>query len=43
MGAIIFLLFMLFCIGIVYPAIMWVRWRLFFSKKISLKEYWQDV
>lgn len=43
MGAIVLLMILLFGIGVVYPAVMWVRWKLFYSKKISLKEYWQDV
>lgn len=43
MGAIFFLIILLFGISVVYPAVMWVRWKLFYSKKISLKKYWKDV
>ena len=43
MGAMFLLMILLLGMSVVYPAIMWVRWKLFYSKKISLKRYWQDV
>lgn len=43
MGAVIMLLLMLLFMGVIYPCGAFAVWFVGYRKKISLKEFWENI